>query len=134
MELAGNDFVLQIGDGAGSEVFTTLGGLRTKSLSLNNAMIESTNHGSNQFRTILPEAGIRSFTVSGAGIMTDSATLSQLRVDCLAGVLRNFRLIDGNGLSITGAFKIVTFEQSAEYNAEHAYSISLESSGELTIA
>lgn len=134
MNLKGYDFVLQIGDGAGPEVFTTLGGLRTKSMSINSAMIEATNHGSNEWREILPTAGVRSITVSGGGIFNDSESLTQLKTDLISGVIRNFKLVDGNGDTLTCGFKIVSFEQSGEHNAEHAWSISLESSGEPTIA
>lgn len=130
---AGKDFVLQIGDGGGTEVFTTIGGLRSKSMSINAEAIDITNHGSNQWKTLLDGAGIKSMSVSGSGVFTDSASEAQMQTDALAQTLRNFKIIDSDtGDYFTGAFKITSLEYAAEYNAERNWSISLESSGAIT--
>lgn len=130
---AGKSFLLQIGDGGGSEVFTTIGGLRSKSLSIAAEGIEKTNHGSSQWKELIEGAGIRSMSVSGSGVFTDSATESQMLTDMLAQTLRNFKLIDEEtGDYFLGKFKITSMELASEYNAEKNWSISLESSGEIT--
>jgi TP901-1 family phage major tail protein len=133
-ELKGFDYLCKIGDGGGPEVFTTLGGLQTKSMTLNNEAIEITNHGSNEWKEILPAAGVRSMSVSAEGVFNDHTTLNQARADMIAGTLRNFQLVDGSASTMTAAFKITELSQSGEHNAEHRWSLSLESSGVVTFA
>lgn len=132
-EQCGKDYVLQRETSPG--VWETLGGLQTKSQSMNNEMIDVTNHGSNQDRTLLDGCGIRSMSVSGSGVYNgDSNTLQDLEAACLSGVLQSMRLIDEESRSYTGMFKVTTFERASEYNGACTYSITLESSGAITIA
>lgn len=132
-EQCGKDFLLQ--RDTGGSTFVTLGGLRTKSFSINNEMIEVTNHGSSQEREILDGCGIKSMSVSGSGVYDgDADTLQALETAVLSGILQTLRLIDVTGRTYTSKFKVVTFERASEYNAEATYSISIESSGPITIA
>lgn len=130
---AGKDFVLQIGDGETSETFTTIGGLRSKSISIQAEAIEITNHGSQQWKELLDGAGVKSVSISGSGVFTDSAAEAQMQTDALAQTLRNFKIIDSDtGDYFTGKFKITSLEHAAEYNADRNWSVSLESSGAIT--
>jgi TP901-1 family phage major tail protein len=135
-EAAGKDFVLQIEDTPGGGTYTTLGGLRAKTFTRTHEGIEITNHGSNQDKTFLDAAGIRSMGVSGSGIFDRSATLHRVVDNCAAGTLTNFRLIDSGsgGRTYTGSFHISQFEESGEYNGAVEYNVSLESSGAITVA
>lgn len=130
----GKDLLLQYNT-TGS-TYVTVGGLRTKSMTLNNEPIDVTNHGSNQFREILASAGIRSLSMSGSGVYTgDSATLQAIEAAALAGTLVSFQMVDDNNSRTYEAdFKVVSFEWSGEYNTEMTYSISLESSGTITVS
>lgn len=129
----GKDWLLQIGNGAGSESFTTIGGLRSTQLSFSAEGIDITNQGSAQWKTLLDGAGIRSMSVSGSGVFTDSATEAQFRTDALAQTIRNFKILNyETGDYFLGAFKITGFENSGEYNNELTWSVSLESSGAVT--
>ena len=135
MEQCGKDFVLQREVSTGPSVWETIGGLRTKSFSMNNEMIDVTNHGSNQLRQLLDECGIFSMSASGGGVYdADTNTTQALESAVKSGTLQNMRFIDGDGRTYTGFFKITTFERASEYNGEATYSISLESSGDITIA
>lgn len=131
----GKDWLLKREDTAGSGTFTTIGGLRETNMTFNAEAIDSTDQGSSQNRTLLSGAGIKSMSVSGSGIFTNSATLSLMEDDFISQVLVNFRLVDADsGRSYTGAFKITSFERGGAYNAEQTYSVSLESSGAITIS
>ena len=130
--VGGKDLLLKIEDAGNPGTFITMGGLRSKSISINNEAIDVTEHASNQFREILDACGIRSFSASGSGVFTDGVTLDQALADCIAGTLRLFQIVDVGGLTFEGLFKITSMEQSGEYNAEQTWSLSLESSGEIT--
>lgn len=132
---AGKNLLLKVEDSGSPGTYTTIGGLRSKTMTLNNEAIDATNHGSNEYREILDTAGIRSMSVSGSGIFTSDANLAQIRADVIAGTLRNFQIVDTDaGDTFTAAFKIVSLERAGEYNAEQTYSISLESSGTITVS
>lgn len=130
---AGKDWLLKLGDGGGSEVFTTIGGLRSTQLSFAAEGIENTNQGSSQWKSLIDGAGIKSMSVSGSGVFTDSATEAQMQTDALAQTIRNFQIIDaGTGDYFQGGFKITSLEYAGEYNGAKTWSISLESSGAIS--
>jgi len=131
--LAGKDFLLKAGDGAGPEVFSTIGGIRSKSLKINSESIDVTSEDSAQWREILDGAGITSMSVSGSGIFTDSTAARLVRTNCIGRTLMNFELIDGGGTKFAGKFKVTSFETAGEYKGEQTYAISLESSGAVTV-
>jgi len=132
-EQCGKDFLLQ--RDTGGSTWVTIGGLRTKSFSMNNELIDVTNHGSSQLRKILDGCGIFSMSVSGSGVYDGSATTLHALEDAMkTGTLQTMRLIDSDGRTYTGLFKVVTFERASEYNAEATYSVSLESSDDIVIA
>jgi predicted secreted protein len=44
----------------------------------------------------------------------------------------HYQLVFGNADTIDGSFKITSYERSGEFNGEETYSITLESSGQIT--
>jgi TP901-1 family phage major tail protein len=130
LESAGIKFLLQQSNEAETEVFTTLGGLRSKSLSLNGEAIDITNHGSQEWRELLEGVGLNSMDVSGSGIFVDHATMAQVKADFFARKHRRYRLInDETGETFTAKFKLSSLELSGEHNGEKTYSLSLQSDG-----
>lgn len=134
---AGRDLLLKVEAPAASGSYSTLGGLRAKTYTINNEAIDVTNHGSNEYREILDGAGIRSMSVSGSGVHTgDAATLNAIESAMLAGTLLLFQIVDvtSGGRTYSASFKVTSFERGGEHNAEQTYSLSLESSGQITIS
>ena len=60
-------------------VFSTVGGLRTSSLSFGSDAIDGTNYGSNQWRKIIEDAGIRRMDVSGMASLQMTKTLKAFK-------------------------------------------------------
>lgn len=130
---AGKDFLLKSGDGANPEVFTTIGGLRSTSLSINGEEVDITNQGSQQWKELLDGAGIVSMSVSGSGVFTNSAAENLALTRCLGRTLANYQVSDGIR-TFTGKFKITKMERAGEYKGEQTWSVSLASSGAIVIA
>lgn len=130
-EKAGKNLLLKMGDGATpTENFTTVGGMRSASMKLNNENIDVTNIESSEWKESLNQAGIRSVSISGSGVFTDGATLDQARVDLLAGTIRNYQIFLADTSNFfQGGFKITSMERKGDYNKEQTWSLSLESSG-----
>ena len=75
----GRALLMKIGDGASPEVFTTIGGMRSTSITLNDEAVDITNKDStNDARVLLAQGGIKSASVSGNGVFTDSASETTL--------------------------------------------------------
>ncbi len=75
----GSAFLLKIGDGAGVPAYRTVAGLRTTQLSVNGEAVNVTTKDSGGWRELLAGAGVRSVSVSAAGIFTGSDAEVRLR-------------------------------------------------------
>jgi TP901-1 family phage major tail protein len=116
------------------EVFTTLGGLRSKSFSFSAEAIDVSNHGSNQWKQLLDEAGMRSVSVSGSGVYTSATNYRLIEANAFANLLTCFAFLDAlTGRVYVGCFKITGVEATAEYDGEAGYSISADSAAEVSI-
>ena len=119
---------------------TTLAGLRSTSMSINGEMVDVTTKDSNPLvaggadkaREILEGGGIRSMSISASGVFTDSALENDIRISAQKGQIREYKLVFGDGDDITGNFLITSYERAGEFNGEETYSLTLESSGQLT--
>jgi TP901-1 family phage major tail protein len=130
----GSALLMKIGDGANPEAFTTIGGMRSTSLTMNDEMVDVTNKDSSRARTLLAQAGVNSITVSGSGVFTDSASETTLKAKFDVSALTNYQFLVPDFGTFTGAFQLTTLEYGGEYNGEVTYSFTFESSGAITFA
>ena len=131
----GRALLMKIGDGASPEVFTTVGGMRSTTMTLNDEIVDITNKDStNDARELLAQAGIKSGTVAGSGVFTDSASETTLYGKWHAAANTNYQFLVPNLITVTGAFQLTSLEYAGEYNGEVTYSFTFESAGDLTIA
>ena len=117
---------------SGSKV--TVGGLRSSSITLNDEMVDITNKDSSNNRTLLPQGGIQSMTITGSGVFTDSTSEQQLRTSFGASAFIAYDFVIPDLGTYTGSFQITSLEFAGEYNGEATYSVTLESSGAITFA
>ena len=125
---------------------TTIGGLRSTSITLNDESVDITNKDSLGSRTLLAGAGVNSLSVSGSGVFTDSAAEVAVRTAFQAqqntsdgssgqtAAFESFQFIIPNLGTYTGNFQITSLEYSGEFNGEATYSMSFESAGYITFA
>ena len=130
----GSAFLLKVGDGAASPVFATVAGLRTTQLSINGETVVVTNKDSGGWRQLLSGAGVRSVSVSGAGVFTGSAAEARIKGSALAGAIDDYRLSFESGDSMTGKFLVTRLDYAGDFNGERSYTLSLESSGAVVAA
>ena len=132
---AGKDVLLKIGDGGSPESFTTLAGLRAKTLSLNARTVEVTHADSpGRWRELLDGAGVRQAAISGAGIFVDSAADETVRGVFFDQARRSFQVIVPDFGVIEGPFLVTALEYSGRHDGEASYSISLSSAGALSFS
>ena len=125
-------FLLKIGDGAQVPAFATVAGLRTTQLSINGEAVVVTSKDSGGWRQLLGGAGVRSVSVSGAGVFTGSAAETRIKAHALAGTIDDYRLSFEGGDSLTGKFLVTRLDYAGDFNGERSYTLSLESSGAVT--
>jgi TP901-1 family phage major tail protein len=125
----GSAFLLKIGDGAQVPAFATVAGLRTTQMSVNGEAVVVTNKDSGGWRQLLSGAGVRSVSVSGAGVFTGSAAEARIKGHALAGTIDDYRLSFESGDSMTGRFLVTKLDYAGDFNGERSYTVSLESSG-----
>lgn len=126
----GSALLIKRGDAASPEVFTTVAGLRTKTITLARGTVDITNSDStNKWRELLAGAAIRSCAVSGAGVFKDATGDESLRADFYADVIGNFQILVPDFGTFEGPFQLTSLEYSGEHEGEVAFSLALESAG-----
>ena len=117
-----------------SGTMTTIGGLRSTSITLNDEAVDITSKDNGQTRTLLPQAGTASLSVSGSGVFTDTTAEQTIRTAWNASTFSTYNIIIPDLGTYAGTFMIASLEYSGEYNGEVTYSITLESSGSISFS
>lgn len=114
--------------------FINAGGLRTKSLKINNEQVDCTTDDSAGIRQLLEGAGVNSIEVSGSGVVSDEKGFDLLR----AAAENNEHIecevtIPGDTYSrvYEGTFAVAECEQAGEYNGAATYTLTLQSADEI---
>ncbi|MFZ5618825.1 MAG: phage major tail protein, TP901-1 family [Pseudomonadota bacterium] len=125
----GKDMLVKIGDGGIPENFTTVAGLRTRTISLNAREVDATHSESNGWRELLGAAGVRQVSVSGAGVFLNDAAAQALRAALFSGEIRNFRLVIPGMGDLVGPFLIANLDYAGEHDGEATFALALASAG-----
>lgn len=129
----GRDVLVKIGDGGAPESFSAIAGLRARTISLNATSVDATDTDSpNAWRELLPGAGVKSATVSGAGVFRNDAAHETARQLFFAQATRNFSLVIPGFGALEGAFLIAALEYSGRHDGEAQYALTLASAGEIS--
>jgi TP901-1 family phage major tail protein len=129
----GRDFLVKVGNGGSpTETFTTVAGMRSTSMTLNNEIVDVTDKDGDAWRKVLAGAGIQSMSIKLSGVMSDAASAMDMQAKAFANTIHNYELVSGLGDTFAGAFQITSFERGGEYNKEETYSLTLESAGTIT--
>ena len=111
---------------------TTVGGLRSSTITLNEEMVDITNKDSANVRTLLPAAGVQSLTISGSGVFTDSTAETTMRSNFGGASLQDMDFVIPDLGTYAGNFLCTSLEYAGEYNGEATYSMTYESGGTIT--
>jgi TP901-1 family phage major tail protein len=129
---SGAAFLLKMSDGGSPETYRTVAGLRTTQMSFTTDPVVVTNKGSGGWRELLPVGGIKSVSISGAGVFTGSAAELALKSRALSGALDRFEVSFEGGDRLRGSFQVARLDYAGDFNGERTYTLALESSGPVT--
>ncbi|GFM27897.1 phage major tail protein, TP901-1 family [Novosphingobium sp. PY1] len=130
----GSAFLLKISDGGDPAAFQTVAGLRTTQMSVTGETVVVTNKDSGGWRELLSGAGVRTVSVSAAGIFLGSAAEAQIRANAMNGTLDSYELSFEDGEKLRGSFLVQRLDYAGDFNGERNYTLQLESSGEVSAA
>ena len=130
----GSAFLLKISNGAATPVYATVAGLRTTQMAIAGDTVVITSKDSAGWRELLSGAGVRSVSVSAAGIFLGSAAEAQVRTNAMNGTLDDYELSFEGGEKLHGRFLVQKLEFSGDFNGERNYTLQLESSGVVAAA
>lgn len=130
----GSAFLLKVSDGAIPPGFVTVAGLRTTQLSISGEAVAITSKDSGGWRELLSGAGVRSVSVSAAGVFTGSSAEARVRANALTGTIDSYRLSFESGETMTGRFLVTRLDYAGDYNGERSYTLNLESAGAVVTA
>ena len=132
----GRSLLIKIGDGAGSEAFTTIAGLNSKSITINNSSIDvttpdATTPGGALWASNLN--GLKSVSISGDGIFLDETAEARLNTVAMqADPVANFQMVVPDFGTFAGEFRVASLEFGGETEGGVTFSVSLESNGTVT--
>ena len=113
----GKDLLLRLGDGGAPEAFTTVAGLRAKSITLNARTVDATNADSAQeWRELAPGAGVKSAAVSGSGVFVDASSDALTRTAFFNQSADNWQIVVPSFGVLEGAFLIASLAYSGDHD------------------
>jgi TP901-1 family phage major tail protein len=128
----GKDLLLKV-DADATSVFTTVAGLRSRTIAFNTESVDITHSESaGQWRELLTGGGVRSARITGAGIFKDAASDAIIRTHVFEGVIRPWQVVIPDFGTVQGPFQVRSFDLTGRHDGEVGFDISLESAGLLT--
>lgn len=125
----GRDVLIKIADG---EVFVTVAGIRAKTISLNARAVDGTSGESEgAWRELIAGAGVKSASVSGAGVFKDAPSDALIQQTFFTQATRVFQLVIPDFGVLEGSFLIEALDYSGDHDGEAAFAITLASAGAL---
>lgn len=123
----GRNILLKISDGTSPGSFTSIAGLRSKTITINNETVDITTSDNAPWRQLLDNSGARTVSISGSGVFQDDAAVNSIEDLVMDGTTQEFQAVFENGDIIQGVFQVTSFEYGGEHTSEQTYSVSLES-------
>ena len=128
----GKDLLVKL-DLTGSGQFETIAGLRATRISFNAETVDVTSlESQGGWRELLAGAGVRSASISGAGVFRDANTDERARQIFFDGEVPDFQVIIPSFGVVEGPFQITAIEYAGNHNGEATYELTMASAGALT--
>ncbi|MBM3617651.1 MAG: hypothetical protein FJX23_03815 [Alphaproteobacteria bacterium] len=125
--------LLKIGDdGAPTEAFHTIGGLRATRVSIGRNPPEVRDVSGNGWKRMLEGAGIASLRISGQGVAATKEGDARLWQRAVDGASRNYRIHLADGGRIDAKCVVTGYERTGAVEGLEGFTLTLESSGAVT--
>ena len=127
----GKDLLIKV-DLTGAVQFETLAGLRATRIAFNAQSVDATSlESEGGWRELLAGAGVRSASVTGAGVFKDAEADARARSVFFSGDIPAFQVIIPDFGIVEGPFQITGLEYAGSHDGEATYELTLASAGEI---
>jgi len=130
----GLDFLLKISDGQSPDAFTTVAGMKTTSMAINNELVDTTNKDDTRHRSLLGAAGVQTMTISASGVFKDTVVEADMRLFATNASLFSAQLVFPDLGTFEGEWLISQLTYTGDHNTAMDYDVTLESSGRINLA
>lgn len=128
----GKDLLIKV-DMSTDGQFETIAGLRATRVSFNAETVDVTSlESQGGWRELLSGAGVRSASISGAGVFKDEGTDERARQIFFDGETPDFQVIIPDFGIVEGPFQVTAIEYAGSHNGEATYEMTMASAGALT--
>jgi TP901-1 family phage major tail protein len=128
----GKDLLIKV-DLTGDGQFETVAGLRATRLSFNAETVDVTSlESTGGWRELLAGAGVKSASISGAGVFRDANTDARARQIFFDAEMPDFQVVVPDFGVVEGPFQITSIEYAGSHNGEATYEMTLASAGALS--
>lgn len=112
---------------------TTIAGLRSKSLEINNQPVDvTTSDSTGRWQELLAGVAIKSLKITGSGVSQGDSLTKALVADCIAGSIDACTIVAPGIGTFAGNFAVPSFKITGEHTNAVMFEIGLESSGAIT--
>lgn len=130
----GRDLLLKV-DSTGQGAYTSVAGLRTRTLSFGSDTVDiTTAESAGQWRELLAGAGAKRARLSGAGVFRDQSSDAIVRSLFFDGAIVSWQVVIPDFGAVTGLFQVTALEYAGSHERELTFDLTLESAGALTFA
>ncbi|WP_407496081.1 phage major tail protein, TP901-1 family [Pseudooceanicola sp. MF1-13] len=127
----GKDLLIKV-DMSDDGTFQTMAGLRATRISFNAEAVDVTSlESQGGWRELLGGAGVRSASISGAGVFRDDSSDERARQIFFDGLTPDFQVVIPDFGIIEGAFQVTSIEYAGTHDGEATYEIAMASAGAL---
>lgn len=131
---AGKAVLIKMSNQDSPETFSTIGGQRSSSITINDEPVDITNKDStNRWRELIRK-GIRNVEISGSGVFLDDTVIGNLNTHMMntADDIINFQFIVPDFGTFEGAFFVASLSYAGEHDGEATYESTFQSAGAVT--
>ncbi len=122
----GRAYTVSMENTLGGGTYTVIGGVRSKSMTINNEVIDISDGDDDTWKKLL-EGGIRSLAASVSGLVSNNSAFEQLQDKVFAGNIWRLKFAYADGDTMIGLFQITSLEQHGDYNGAQMFSASFAS-------
>ena len=128
----GKDLLIKM-DVSGAGQFETLAGLRASRIAFNAETVDVASlESQGGWRELLAGAGVKSASLTGAGVFKDAQTDAKAREVFFNAQMPDFQVVIPDFGTVEGPFQLTAIEYAGNHDGEATYESSLASAGALS--
>jgi TP901-1 family phage major tail protein len=127
----GLEFLLKISAGLSPDEYTTVAGMSTTRMEINNELVDTTNKDDSRHRSLGDGMGVQTMTLSASGVFKATSVEDDMRTFATNATVFSAQIIFPGLGTYTGEFQISNLGYQGDHNTAMTYDVTLESAGQI---